>query len=394
MSITDLVHEYLPDDAIVLLSSALGEPPQRTHAAIKATVPVLLRMYAYKASHPDGPEALASSVRRHAPLSDARSLERCSKEEATEYAHHGYQPLLHLFDRETLDGLSNTISRFSGISLAAARPLIGAVNSATLSVLARYSNPDQPTDLAFFLDTNTAAIESGIPEGLHEYLAEFPQLRDVTEPQYDAGAPATADDMAMENEAEIPRQENYHNERYYEKDQAMGIPGSLAWVVPAIVILVIGAALLFTIAPRNNSDVSERVAVAPPPVVDEGIDTDDAQPAGANVRPVSPFAQLRTPADTELPHQLEAAVNQLMVALPAQNDRAQKELEAVHTKLNDLSPRVVKLPANERRDVSAALQNVLPSIRSAMPQVPEGSRSTVGQIIQQLERMTGQQPTT
>lgn len=394
MFVADLVHQFLPDDAVVQMSSALGEPPQRTHAAVKAAVPVLLRLYAYMASHPDGPEKLGSTVRRHS-VSSPRGLASYSRGEILEFGQQNYQPLFHLFSRGALDGLNNAISRFSGISLSSARPLLGVVNSAALAVLSERANPQQPSELATFLNENAADIEAAIPAGLHEYLADFPELHDATQRHYDAGVSATGNDLAMENEAEIPRQENYHNERYYEKDQAAGIPGSLAWIVPLIVILVIGAALLFTIAPKTAPGDSDEMAVAPQPIVTNTPEQtlEGAQPAGATIQPVSPFAQLRTPADAELPRQLESAVNQLLIALPAQDDRAVKELEQVRLKLEDLSPRVERLPAQQRQDVSATMQTVMPSIRNAVPKVPEAARQSAGQVIQQLERIAGP-PTT
>ena len=200
MSTPELVRQHFSDSAVTEISSALAEPSQRVRAAISAAVPVLLRMYSKKASHPDGSELLLDATHERGSATLNRFAESLDTRSVHELAETGRQQFGQLFSGESCEGLYQAISRFSGLGLASSRSLVGIVNSVTLATVGKHAGADDGQDLRAYLQQDQDAIEAAIPVGIFEYLDESPSLHDVSHRDYDRGASATGNDLAMENE--------------------------------------------------------------------------------------------------------------------------------------------------------------------------------------------------
>ncbi len=404
MNLPDLVRQYINEEAVAALANTLGEPVQRVSAATSAAIPALICFYADSVSRPEGAarvhESLASrggALLDHLPQS-------LTGEAGSTVMDEGMRELERTFGKPHLDHLANAISRFSGLGIASSRSVLGTLNAVTLATINKHASPATEADTARYIAEARQYISQAIPAGLHEYLDEIPEIKNVIH-SYDSGAPATATDDGMEDEAEIPRQENLHNEQYYEFDQGtMDRTANLAWVVPLLIAIVVGVALVYTLMPtqRGPAGPAQPMVVAPPSAPEQPV-PQEAQPAAATLEPQNPIANIRPTNDPELGADLSVEIQQFTQALnqlkqsSAAAPAAQTRLAEVNRNIQTIQQRASRLPADQRQQLSNALSQQLPSIQSVAQQaLPPGAtgnteaREMASNVLRQLEAIANQ----
>ena len=397
MDIVQTVRAAFMGEATPSLGRMLEEHPQKVQAAISAAVPTVLLLLSGKASHPDGGTEVLSALNERGPAVLDHVVQQVHDGQAQTHSSGGMRRLNRLFGRDSAAGLAYAISRFSGLSINGARTIVGLVGPACLEAVARYVSPQDVPELIRYFGQNQAAFSEAVPAGLHEYLDEIPPLRALSH-EYDEPHPSTSTDDAMQDESEFARQENYHNERYYRVDRQRSRPPMvIAWAIPLLIVLAIGAAMMFTLYPRNTSNLENvsRIPPAPPQQTIEG-----AQPAAARLPGATgPFgmSDLAYIENEPVRTQLTGAFGRMASALNSVRDagtasNAANELSRVSDDLRHAQLAAVGLPGETQTRLSEEINRALPAITSASERAasqPGGAaiRPVSDRITQQLREM-------
>lgn len=371
MYLPEVVRNYASERFIAALAGVLGEPVQRVSAATSAAIPALLSLYVHEVADPAGADEVYETLHDRGPsvLSDFPQF--LGGSDSNGLIEEGAAQFKRLFGRDSADGLAHAISGFSGLGISSSRSVVGIVNTMVVATLSKHSAAENGRELAAFLRDNRAAIAGAIPSGLHEYLRAIPEVRSAVH-QYDVGVAATGTDDAMYNESEIPRQENAHNDRYYQVEHNDADRFAvLAWVVPLLLVLVVGAALMYVLAPRTPLPIPPLAQNTLSPQPD-----DAAQTAGATLIPqTSSLKALNLRGDPTLGQDLGDSVDRLKASLVQGSGNGNiTALEQTHAEIGNISARVEKLPPDEQRLVAATLRNNLAQLKSSASAVKDPTR--------------------
>ena len=370
MFLPEVVRNYASERFVAALAGALGEPVQRVSAATSAAIPALLSLYVNEVADPAGADEVYETLHNRGPSVLSDLPQSLVGNDSYALIEEGAAQFKRIFGRDSADGLAHAISGFSGLGISSSRSVVGIVNTMVIATLSRHSAAENGRELAAFLRDNRAAIAGAIPAGLHEYLNVTPKVRSAVH-QHDEGMAATGTDDEMHDESEIPRQENAHNNRYYELDHNDADRfAALAWVVPLIMVLVVGAALMYVLAPQRPSLV--------PPLAQNILSTpeDAAQPAGATLIPqASSLKALNLRGDPTLGQDLGESVDRLKASLVQGSGNGNiPALEQTRDDIGNITARVQKLPPDEQRLVAATLRNNLTQLKSSASAVEDPTR--------------------
>lgn len=406
MDVVQVVRAAFSREAIPALSRMLEEPPKKVQAAVGASIPTTMLLLSGKASHPAGAEQVLAIVNERGPAVMDHVAQQVRDGDAQLHSAVGMRRLNRLLGRDSAEGLAYAVSRFSGLSLGSSRVVVGLAGLACLEAVGRHVSPRDVPGISSYLAQKQTAFSNAVPAGMYEYLEAVPPLRALAH-QYDRAQPSepsASTDDAMRGESAFPRQENYANEQYYEMDQEKErAPAAMAWAIPILIVLAIGAAMLFTLYPRNANNP---VSMAPPAKETQNASAESAgaaqaQPAASQL-PGAPgpfgLSDMAYLSNEPLRKDLTGAFGRLASALGSVRDvqtaaNANAELNQVSQDLRQAQPTIATLPADTQTRLSEEIQHALPSITEAVKTAstqPGGQaiQPTAQQILRQIQEIT------
>ncbi len=381
MTVHELASQYASGDVLVDLSSATNESEENIRTAMSAAIPAVLLILIDKCSMPSGAGVVLEAVDPRGPS----MLERLPSAFASGSDHllieTGYRHLNSVAGRAASDDLVRAISQFAEITHSAAHSVVGIASCVSFATIARDVMPQDAHALAAYLNDEKPAVLRMLPVGMYEHLDEVLTLRPLAH-QYDTGSPATATDDAMQDEAFMPRQENVHNERYYKVDQSRGLPQELAWLIPILIVAAIISATVFLLHPRNAEAPK---AVTRTPSEDVAMPAAGVVPAAETG--VLPLTLASDPSlGKEITSLLDSIATTLAISAPAA--QRQKGLSDQLIKLQQLMPRITRLPAADHRAVAEAINRRMPELQtmtsSTMLSEDPTSRQKANEIVREL----------
>lgn len=306
MNLVDQVKTELPTALIDRMSSLIGAGEGATKSAVGAAVPALLQGLSNVAHTGNGAQRLASALGKF----DADSVGDTANMLANNpgaVQEQGSGLLNSLFGGNIVSGLSNTLSRVTGLGAGAVQKLLGYLTPMVLGVIAgrfagRTPNAQSVTHL---LDDQKANIENALPSGV--------SLRDV--PGAAAGAAARAAAGAAQDTA-----------------SSVG-----KWLIPLLLLAALALAA-YLLWPKSKPTVPEVPAVAD--VTTNVTNTVQGMTDSLNgiTDPTSAAASLGKLAE------FNTKIDQLketMAKLPAEGKA--KVAEAIKTNLDKLETQYAKL---------------------------------------------------
>jgi hypothetical protein len=179
MNLVDAIKNQLFSDGhLNQLSSLIGAGEGATKSAIGAAVPALLSAISNLASSGRGAEKLASAL-GHFDTGSLGNTAHMLSGQADSVLEQGKNLLSTLLGGNTLSGIVNAVSRFSGIGSAAVQKLLGYLMPMILGGIAgRFANkPASAQALTGLLADQKAAITNALPSGFS--LNDVPGLAAV-----------------------------------------------------------------------------------------------------------------------------------------------------------------------------------------------------------------------
>ena len=166
------VLQYLPPDVIMKIAHSLGLDRDIALKMVKGAVPALLASFADVVSSPGGPRQFAGALAQQQPgaLDGFRNLLGTSSQRAA--VDSGSNLLSGLLGGGTLDGLTQSISKFSGASDSQSKSLLGLLGPLVLGALGQQQRNAglDSAGLASMLMSQKDQLAAAIPAGLAERM--------------------------------------------------------------------------------------------------------------------------------------------------------------------------------------------------------------------------------
>lgn len=244
---TNLVSEivnFLSPNIVSSIASALRLNPASLDKALGGAVPALLGALISSLSKPKGAVKLADAVAKQQPdiLSNLKGIIGGAGENAL--IEQGARTLSALLGSKTSAGLSDAVSKFSGLSGDGAKGLMGLLGPVALGVLGQEQR-DRGLDASGLADLLTAQqsdIMDALPSGLSKYLGDTGILDAVTDKR---------PKVPPRQEASLPQASR----------PAATPPSVIPWLLGALALL--GLVLLWRYLTPQHETTAETKALAP-----------------------------------------------------------------------------------------------------------------------------------
>jgi Bacterial protein of unknown function (DUF937) len=197
MNLVDTITNELSNGGLRQLSSLLGAGESTTRTAVQAAVPALLSGLSNVASSPGGAQKLVAALSKF----DGGALDSLGQSLAdrpSSVLEQGSGLLNSLLGGNMLGGITNAMSRFSGLGSGMGQKLLGYLMPMVLaSMAARFTGKAlNPQSLMSMFSDQKAAITNAMPSGFS--LADVPGLGSVgSAAQAGARAAQTAGSSAL-----------------------------------------------------------------------------------------------------------------------------------------------------------------------------------------------------
>lgn len=391
MDIVQAVRAAFSREAVPALSRMLEEPPKKVQAAVGASIPSVMLLLSGKAAE-SGAQGLLETVNERGPAVMDHVAQQVRDGEAQVHSALGMRKLNQLLGRDSAEGLAYAVSRFSGLAPDSARVIVGLAAVACLEGMGRHIAPRDTGSLAAYLAGRQAAYAAAVPAGMFEYLEAVPPLRALTHRRGEPGFGSTPDHAAA-----AQHEDDVLADDLQDATGAERAPAAMAWAIPILIVLAIGAAMVFTLYPRNaNSPITVARPVPPAQPLEE-----QAQPAGSQLPgATTPFgiSDLAYLDNTALRTDLTQAFARLSAALQGVRDaqtaaNASAELREVSQLLRRSETGIASLPADTQarlmREVDSAMPGILQALDTAAVQ-PGGDAvlPAAQQVVQQLRQIS------
>jgi hypothetical protein len=175
MNLVDTIKNQLSDGSLRQLSSVLGAGESTTRNAAEAAVPALLSGLASMVSGTAGAQKLANALGKFDGGAHA-NLGRSLTEHPQDLLQQGNGLLNSLMNGNMIGGITDAISRYTGLGTGMVQKLLGMLMPVVLgSVAARFTGKSiTPQGLSSMLSDEKASIASAMPRGFS--LADVPGM--------------------------------------------------------------------------------------------------------------------------------------------------------------------------------------------------------------------------
>ncbi|MFA5901875.1 MAG: DUF937 domain-containing protein [Hyphomicrobium sp.] len=172
--------KLLSPELLSRVGSVLGVDQSTIEKAVSAGVPGVLAAFASVASRPTGAARLADAVRQQQPglLNNISTAGQAAQRNLID---SGSGALSSVLGSGTLSGITDALSRYTGLSESAAKGILGLIGPMVMSVLGQHVRSDglDSSGLAQLLQSQKNNIVRAMPSGFGEELGDSGVLDQV-----------------------------------------------------------------------------------------------------------------------------------------------------------------------------------------------------------------------
>jgi hypothetical protein len=374
MNLVDKVKSVLGGENLERLADSVGISTDAARKAVDAAVPTVMAALGKLTATGDGANRLATAVDRVDPA----TLSGLGGKSLSEI---GTGLLKSLGGDSLLSGLSNALSRFTGISGGSIGSVIGSVVSAVLGTLNRQKQEMglDARGLTGLLEGQKANIAAAMPSGIGSTLANIPGVGDVT--NWARGAADTAARHGRDAADATYRATRDTADATYRAGRDAADTGSsaLKWLLPALGLLAL-AGLTYLLFFR---DTGTPTAATTRPTERDVVADRGTQPTTRTTTFSDPAAAITTQTNNLVSGATET-FSQIKDAASA--EAALPKLKDLSADLDKLKTGVASLGADARSSMATALKStadkITPLIDKAM-QIP-GVKEKIGPTVNEI----------
>jgi hypothetical protein len=376
MNIVETISRSLGDDVYAKLGSLIGEDHDKAQAAASASIPALLAGLAHLGSTREGSVKLASAIDQADEHLTSR-VGSLAGGEARSMLDRGRELLASLFGSSSLSGLGGALGKFTGMGSGSMMGFLGGLLPLILGGLKKIKGSMglDSGGLSQLLSSQKENITAAMPQGLSGMLASVPGVGDVVgAARKYAGAAADTGRAAGRAVADAGRA------------TAPAASSAMRWAVPLVLLLALGAWLLYKYANRTPEPAppGPQANKAPAQVLP------DARTAAAQIGSsmsgltdqVTSWTKSATDAFSNIKDEASA-----QAALPS--------LRELNDKLDGVKTSLSAVPADAKKPILQTLSSSFTKLKEladkamAMPGVGEKLRPVVEPMLNKLQALSG-----
>jgi hypothetical protein len=365
MNLVDKVKSVLGGENLERLADSVGISTDAARKAVDAAVPTVMAALGKLTSTGDGANRLATAVDRVDPA----TLSGLGGKSLSEI---GTGLLKSLGGDSLLSGLSNALSRFTGISGGSIGSVIGSVVSAVLGTLNRQKQEMglDARGLTGLLEGQKANIAAAMPTGLGSSLANVPGVGDVT--NWARGAADTAARVGRDT-----ADATYRTGR----DAVETGSSAMKWLLPALGLLALGG-LIWMLFFRDRG--TQTVATSPP--------TERAVAADRGTQPTTRTTAFSNPAEA-ITQQSSNFLTNATEAFAQIKDAASAEaalpkLKELSANLDTIKTGLSALGADAKTSTAAALKTAADKLTPMFDKALRmpGVKEKIGPVVEDIRK--------
>jgi hypothetical protein len=375
MNIVETIRNALGDDVFGKLGSLIGEDHDKARAAASASIPALLAGLTHLGSTRDGAAKLASAVDQADENLTSRAGSLAGSE-AHSMLDRGRELLGSLFGSSSVSGLGGALGKFTGMGSGSMMGFLGGLLPLILGGLKKIKG-NMGLDSAGFsqlLSSQKDNITSAMPQGLSGMLASVPGVGDIVgaAKKY-AGAAADTGRAAGRAVADAGRA------------AAPAASNAMRWAVPLVLLLALGAWLIYKYANRTPETSPPGPQANKTPA-----ELPDARAAAAKIG--SSMAGLTDQVTSWTKSATDAFSN---IKDEASAQAALPSLRELNDKLDGVKTSLSAVPAEAKKPILQTLSSSFTKLKEladkamAIPGVGEKIRPVVEPMLNKLQALSG-----